>query len=172
LTLQRYNDVLSQLPCCRSFIALICQAAQERAAIPEDRRTPTFVYIDEASDYFDESMEALFNQLRKYLISITIAHQNLDQFEQKLRATVMSSTSIKMVGGLSARDASAFAKEMRCEPEFFEGIRKHEQYTEFACMVRNHTPRPIRISIPFGQMEGQPRSSARARNCSGGTAFG
>jgi hypothetical protein len=160
------KDLLKQQGCeilGRFFIALISQAAQERAAISEDRRTPTFVYIDEAHDYFDESMEALFNQLRKYLVSLTIAHQNLDQFEQKLRATVMSSTSIKMVGGLSARDASAFAKEMRCEPEFFAGIRKHEQFTEFACMVRNHTPRPIRISIPFGQMEGQPRSSARAR---------
>jgi hypothetical protein len=161
------KDLLKQQGCeilGRFFIALISQAAQERAAISEDRRTPTFVYIDEAHDYFDESMEALFNQARKYLVSLTVAHQNLDQFEQKLRATVMSSTSIKMAGGLSARDAGAFAKEMRCEPEFFEGIRKYEQYTEFACMVRNHTPRPIRLSIPFGQMEQQPRSSARARS--------
>jgi hypothetical protein len=45
----------------RFFIALICQAAQERASIPEDKRMPTFVYINEAHDYFDESMENLFN---------------------------------------------------------------------------------------------------------------
>jgi hypothetical protein len=52
----------------RFFIALICQAAQERAAIDERARTDTFVYIDEAADYFDESMENLLNQARKYRV--------------------------------------------------------------------------------------------------------
>src|SRR5205823_4333968 len=59
----------------RFFIALITQAAQERASIPEANRMPTFVYIDEAHDYFDESMENLFNQARKYAVGLCVAHQ-------------------------------------------------------------------------------------------------
>src|SRR5205823_12079361 len=59
----------------RFFIALITQAAQERASIPENNRMPTFVYIDEAHDYFDESMENLFNQARKYAVGLCVAHQ-------------------------------------------------------------------------------------------------
>jgi hypothetical protein len=51
-------------------------------------------------------------------VGLVIAHQNLDQFDQKLRAAVLSSTSTKLVGGLSAKDAGIFAKEMNCEPEF------------------------------------------------------
>ena len=96
------KDLLKQDGCeilGRFFIALISQAAQERAAIPDDRRRSTFVYIDEAQDYFDESIESLFNQARKYKVGLVIAHQNLDQFDQKLRAAVLSSTSIKLVGG-------------------------------------------------------------------------
>src|SRR4051795_6133006 len=115
----------------RFFIALIAQAAQERASIPDDRRRSTFVYIDEAHDYFDESIENLLNQARKYHVGIILAHQNLDQFEPRLRATVMASTSTKMVGGLSAKDASAFSKEMRSEPEFLQGMRKRRDHTEF-----------------------------------------
>src|SRR3954465_12163326 len=141
----------------RFFIALICQAAQERASIAEDRRRATFLYIDEAHDYFDESIENLFNQARKYKVGIIIANQNLDQFEHKLRATVMASTSIKLVGGLSAKDAAAFAKDMRCEPEYLQGMRKRQAHTEFACYVRNHTERPIGLSVPFGRMEARPR---------------
>jgi hypothetical protein len=146
----------------RFFIALICQAAQERASIPEDKRMPTFVYIDEAHDYFDESMENLFNQARKYAVGLCVAHQNLDQFETSLRATVMTSTAIKLVGGLSSHDATAFAKDMRTEPEFLLGMRKHDKETQFACFVRNLTERPIPLSIPFGTMEGQPKLSTQA----------
>ena len=154
------KDLLKQEGCeilGRFFIALISQAAQERAAIPEDRRRSTFVYIDEAQDYFDESIQSLFNQARKYKVGLVIAHQNLDQFDQKLRAAVLSSTSIKLVGGLSAKDAGIFAKEMNCEPEFLQNMRKGKGYTQFACFVRNHTRRPISLTVPFGQMEKQEK---------------
>ena len=146
----------------RFFIALICQAAQERASIAEDKRMPTFVYIDEAHDYFDESMENLFNQARKYAVGLCVAHQNLDQFEQNLRATVMTSTAIKLVGGLSDRDANAFKGDMHTEPEFLLGMRKKDSETQFACFVRNLTERPVPLTIRFGTMEGQPQLTTDA----------
>jgi hypothetical protein len=154
------KDLLKQDGCeilGRFFIVLLFQAAQERAAIPENLRRSTFVYIDEAQDYCDESIQSLFNQARKYKVGLIIAHQNLDQFDQKLRATVPSSTSIKLVGGVSAKDAAAFAKEMTCEPEFLQNMRKGRGSTQFACFVRNHTRRPIALTVPFGQMEKQEK---------------
>jgi hypothetical protein len=154
------KDLLKQEGCeilGRFFIALICQAAQERASIPEDRRRSTFVYIDEAHDYFDESIENLLNQARKYKVGLVLAHQNLDQFEMRLRSTVAASTSIKVVGGLSAKDTGVFSREMHCEPEFLQGMRKHRDRTEFACFVRNHTPQPIRLTVPLGEMERRPK---------------
>ena len=154
------KDLLKQDGCeilGRFFIALICQAAQERASIPVDRRRATFVYIDEAHDYFDDSINNLLNQARKYKVGLILAHQNLDQFETRLRSTVAASTSIKVVGGLSAKDTGAFAKEMHCEPEFLQGMRKHRDRTEFACFVRNHTPQPIRLTVPLGEMERRPK---------------
>jgi hypothetical protein len=141
----------------RFFIALICQAAQERAVIPEYYRRPTFVYIDEAQDYFDESIENLLNQARKYKIGLILAYQNLDQFDQKLRATVMSSTSIKLVGGVSAKDASLLAKEMRCEPETILAATKHEDMTEFLFYIRNRKPPITFLDVQLGSMESRPR---------------
>jgi hypothetical protein len=157
------KDLLKQEGCeilGRFFIALICQAAQERASIPADRRRSTFVYIDEAHDYFDESIENLLNQARKFKVGLILAHQNLDQFEMRLRATVAASTSIKVVGGLSAKDAGAFAKDMHCEPEFLQGMRKQADRTEFACFVRNHTPQPVRLTVTLGEMERRPKLTA------------
>jgi hypothetical protein len=88
---------------------------------------------------------------------IILAHQSLDQFEPRLRGAVMASTATKMVGGLSAKDAAAFAREMRTEPEHLQSMRKRQDRSEFACFVRNVTARPLRLSVPFGQMEGRPK---------------
>ena len=41
----------------RFFIALIAQAAQERAVLPKSKRLPAYVYVDEASDYFDKNVD-------------------------------------------------------------------------------------------------------------------
>jgi hypothetical protein len=38
-------------------------------------------------------------------------------------------------------------------------MRKRGAYTEFACFIRNLTPHPIPLSVPFGQMEARPRMS-------------
>ena len=154
------KDLLKQDGCAilgRFFIALITQAAQERAAIPADKRRSCFLYVDEAQDYFDESIEQLFNQARKYKLGLIIAHQNLAQFGHELLASVMASTATKLVGGMSATDAAAFAKEMRCKPEFLQSMRKHGDHTEFACFVKSITPAPLRLSVPFGTMENRPR---------------
>jgi hypothetical protein len=96
------------------------------------------------------------NQARKYNVGVILAHQNLDQFEQKLHASVMASTSIKMVGGLSAKDAGAFAREMGCDREFLQSMRKEGDKTQFACLVKNYTPSPITLTVPLGKMTKQP----------------
>jgi hypothetical protein len=144
----------------RFFIAMILQAALQRSAIPEDRRRPYFVYIDEAYQYFDETIENLFNQARKYHVGLIIAHQFLGQMTQKLEEAVMASASIKIVSGLNPHDVSAFSKAMRCEPAFLEGLKKQERVSgEFACSVRNVTPSAIKITVPFGVMEQLPKTN-------------
>lgn len=150
------KDLLKQEGCellGRFFIALIAHAAQERSLLPKEQRLPTFVYIDEAHDYLDENVDYLLNQARKYRVGLVLAHQNLEQLSKRLHASMMSSTSVKMVGGLSYADARAFAREMRTTEEELLRARKHADHTEFAVWVRNHFPRPVLMRVPFGQME-------------------
>jgi hypothetical protein len=67
------------------------------------------------------------------------------------------------VGGLSAKDASAFAREMCCDDAFLQERRKHQKHTEFACSIRNHMKHPTVLDVPFGLMEGQPTLSEKER---------
>ncbi len=140
----------------RFFIALLAQAALERSTIDEDERTPTFVYVDEAQEYFDDSIETILNQARKYKVGLTLAHQTLDQLSPRLRSVLNANTSFKCVGGVSAKDARVLADEMRTEPEFIERMRRRGERTEFAVWLKHQTPQAIRLTVPIGFLERQP----------------
>lgn len=143
----------------RFFIGQIAQAALERSTLAPSERTPVNVYVDEAQEYFDERVETILTQARKYKVGLTIAHQTLDQLSPKLRAALHANTSIKCVGGASARDARAFAEELHTTADFIEGMKRRKDKTEFALWIRNETPQAIRLSVPLGFLERQPTAS-------------
>jgi hypothetical protein len=141
-------------------LALIAQATQERETIKDkEKRLPTIAYIDEAADYFEEGagINFLLNTARKYRVGLVICHQNLRQFPSGLLATVMASTAIKFAGGVSFDDARTLAKEMHCEPEFIQQMRKEHGATKFALYMKNVTYAAQEQIIPFGTLERKPR---------------
>ena len=143
----------------RFFIALIAQAALQRAAQSPHERRPSFVYIDEAQDYFDANVANLLMQARKYRVGLIFAHQSLDQLGSELRGSVLSNTTIKFAGGVSAKDATAVAQELRTESEFVLAQKRGSKHTSFACSVRNYTGQALSIQIPLGYVESLPRLS-------------
>jgi hypothetical protein len=140
----------------RFFIAMIAQAALERSTIPEQERTPTFVYVDEAQEYFDDTIETILGQARKYRVGFTAAHQTLDQLSPRLRSAFLSNTSFKCAGGVSNKDARALAGELHTSPDFIEGARRRRDRTEFAVWVKHRTPQALCLTVPLGFLERQP----------------
>lgn len=142
----------------RFFIALIAQAAQERATIPDWERLPAMVYIDEAQDYFDRNVAIILAQARKYRVGMVLAHQYLGQLEPKLQEAFEANTSIKLAGGVSARDAKALAGQFGCNPDLVQKQPKGR----FATFIRGVTDRAIPLSFPFFVLEKGPLRSADA----------
>jgi hypothetical protein len=136
----------------RFFIALITQAAQERATLPKSERMPTMVYIDEASDYFDRNIGIILSQARKYKIGMVLAHQYLGQLDPKLQDAIAANTSIKMAGGVSTKDARALAPQMHMDAETIERQKKGS----FSSYLRGITLNAIPLRFPFGVMEEMP----------------
>lgn len=143
----------------RFFVSMLSQAALERSTIPEAHRAPTFVYVDEAQEYFDDTIETILSQARKYRVGITLAHQTLDQLSTRLRAAFLSNTSFKCAGGVSAKDARALASELHTTPDFIESMRRRGDTTEFAVWLKHRTPDALRLSVPLGFLERQPTLS-------------
>jgi len=139
----------------RFFVSLTLQAVLERAVIPEAQRRPAFLYIDEAAEYFDDNIDDLLSQARKYNLGVVFAHQYLDQLAPGLRASIAANASIKIAGGVSTADARSLAPDMRTTPDFLLGQHKGSQNTSFACYVRNLTLTAISLTVPFGTLEQQ-----------------
>ncbi len=146
----------------RYMIALTIRAAFERVAVSVSDRKPAFLIVDEAAEYFDETLETLLSQARKFNVGVLFAHQHLDQLSPALRSSVAANTSIKLAGGVSDRDARALAPDMRTTADFITSMQKYSNSTEFACSVRNMTSNAVRLHIPFGTLEAAPQMEAGA----------
>jgi hypothetical protein len=142
----------------RIFISLVLQAVLERAVIPENKRRPTFLIVDEAAAYFDSNIDDFLTEARKYKCGCIFAHQFLDQATSSLRASLAANTSIKMAGGVSTSDARALASDMRTTADFILS----QPRLHFACHVRNVTPGAVSLPIPVGPLEREPRLTDEA----------
>lgn len=144
----------------RFFIALIAQAAQERATLPDYDRLPCMVYVDEAQDYFDENIGIILSQARKYRVGMVLAHQYLGQLTSGLQEAFEANTSIKLAGGVSARDARALSGQMGADADM---IARQPKGT-FATFIRGLTDRAVPMSFPFFALEKLPRTSQTERD--------
>ncbi len=140
----------------RFFIAMIAQAAQERATLPADKRLPTIVYIDEAADYFDRNIGLILSQARKYNVGMVLAHQYLGQLDPKLLEAFGANTSIKLAGGVSAKDARTLAPMLYCDA----GLIESQPKGGFATYVRGVSQSAVPLVYPFGYLENMERMSS------------
>lgn len=93
------------------FMAKIQMAAFSRSDIPQEKRVPFYLYIDEFQNFANDSFSVILSEARKYGLSLIMAHQNLAQIPTTLRSTVLGNTGIQVVFRINRQDAQLLAKE-------------------------------------------------------------
>lgn len=137
----------------RMMVALLGQSLIRRAGIPPAERTDTYIYLDEAEGVVDQTLVRLLAQVRKYRGAITLAHQHLDQLTASARAGILANTSIKLCGGISAKDATALAPEFRTRSDTLLSFKKDKEVSHFALFARNYTETAMSMDVPLGYAE-------------------
>lgn len=147
----------------RYIIARVMAAAFERAPIEPDKRKPTFLIVDEAAPYFDETFDTLLTRARQYKLGVVIAFQHLEQAGDKLRSSIASNTAVKYAGRLGYIDSRWLSREMGTAPESLMALRldgsTKPRYSQFACSVRNYTDKAVALTVPFYTLENMPKMS-------------
>lgn len=66
-----------------TVLAKLQLAAWRRDSIPEAKRTPFYLYVDEFQNFASEHFMALFSEARKYKLFLTMAQQSVAQLKEK-----------------------------------------------------------------------------------------
>ena len=96
------------------LVAQLWQETLSRTAIPPERRTPVFAYLDEFQEFIrfgngDDVAEMLV-QSRGLGMGLTLAFQYLDQLSGEVAAAVLGTVRSQAVYQLEYRDAHAMAR--------------------------------------------------------------
>jgi hypothetical protein len=141
----------------RMVTSMLIRASYERVAVVNPRRV--LLLIDEASDYVDQNFAQILAKVRQFGVGCLMAFQEVSQIS--ILSSVLSNTAVKLVGGVSANDARAFAADMRTTADFILSMQQRKGHsTDFATYVRGKTPTAVRMAIPYLDVERQPRMSA------------
>lgn len=130
----------------RFFISQIARAIFDREH-PYQKRVS--IYIDEFGEYGgdEEFILELFTQARKFNVALTVAFQHLDMLPDSVRSAILTNTSIKVTGSLSAPDRRIFASEMGLKAENLLNLKKGQ----FMALFKGSYPQYITVEL--GRLE-------------------
>ena len=98
------------------IVSAIARIMCSRVQIPENKRTPVRLYVDEFEAMASESFEALIAEGRRFKLSLVLSHQNLAQLPAKLRSVVRNNVGLQILFRCGFQDAQELRREL---PEGF-----------------------------------------------------
>jgi DNA helicase HerA-like ATPase len=104
------------------IVAQIQKAALSRASV--SHRKPFYLYLDEFQNYTTDNIKDILSESRKYGLSLTLAHQYLDQLSPDLRSAVLNTTSTVVCFRVGYKDASSLVKEIFPSSDYIQS-REH-----------------------------------------------
>ncbi len=104
--LRESADLLGSL-----IMSKIQMAAFSRGDLPQRKRPPFYLYIDEFQNFATESFSIILSEARKYGLSLIMAHQTLAQIPEELRSLILGNAGLQVFFRINRHDASLLAKE-------------------------------------------------------------
>lgn len=86
-------------------------AALSRSDTPEEARRDFVLYLDEFHNFTTQSLVFMLSELRKYRLSLVLAHQYLSQLEPRIRDAILGNVGTVILFRIGAADAEELAPE-------------------------------------------------------------
>lgn len=93
------------------IVGKIFMAALSRADNPRAVYSPFYLYIDEFQNITTDSIPGILSEARKYKLALSMAHQFLNQVQDKTRDAVFGNVGNMAVFRVGEEDAEFFAKQ-------------------------------------------------------------
>lgn len=93
------------------LITSFANAAFSRIDTEEEKRQPFHIYLDEFQNYTSSSITEMLSELRKFKVSLTLAHQYLYQLDTDIKNAVLGNVGTIISFRTGQQDAKYLAQE-------------------------------------------------------------
>ncbi|HTH93170.1 MAG TPA: TraM recognition domain-containing protein [Candidatus Paceibacterota bacterium] len=132
------------------LVGKITMAALSRVDMVDKEPVNDFyLYIDEFQNVTTDSINTILSEARKYRLSLTVAHQYIEQLEEGIKNAVFGNVGSMVIHRVSPENAEVFAKQLA--PTFVpEDIIKLENLHCYIKMLVDGVPeKPFNSHTPF-----------------------
>lgn len=133
----------------RNLVGALLLSRLQSAGMTDPHATPFYVYIDEVQRFTTSSLDTMFSEARKFGLSLTVAHQFLEQLPDSAQSSLIANTGATFLFASSPDDAKKFAAHIG--PEFdTSDVVNLDQFTAIAHMsVHGKTQPPFTLLTPL-----------------------
>ena len=93
------------------IVGKLLMSALSRVDIPENKRKPFYLYIDEFQNFTTDSISQILAEARKYKLSLTIAHQFIGQLSENISKAVFGNVGSMTAFRVGSEDAEFLEKQ-------------------------------------------------------------
>jgi hypothetical protein len=122
----------------------LAQAALSHADKPASERPVFHLYVDEFQSFATDSFALILSEARKYGLTLTLAHQYLDQLPDQLRSAVFGNAGSIIACRCGAEDAAILSAQIGLESR--EALLDLPNFSAWARLLRRGVPTS---PIPF-----------------------
>jgi hypothetical protein len=89
------------------LISQLQLAAMRRASLPQERRVPFSLYVDEFQNMIVAPFNTILSEAGKYRLRLIVAHQFISQLDEKTRDALLGNVGTILVLPINEKDANA-----------------------------------------------------------------
>jgi len=135
------------------IVSKLQMAAFQRADMPEEKRSPFYLYIDEFQNFITDSIAIILSEARKYAMSLNVAHQYMGQLvsekgDTKIRDAILGNAGTIACFRIGPDDAEIMEKEF--SPVFTaHDLINVEKYTCYLkLLIDGAAAKPFNMKVP------------------------
>jgi hypothetical protein len=136
------------------MVTKIQLAAMGRADMPEAKRRPFYLYVDEFQNFATDSFAVILSEARKYALNLTVANQYISQMSQPVRDAVFGNVGTILSFRVSPDDAPFLTKYFEPQFEAQDLIQLHNRHFMISMSISGEKAPPFSaktLNLPVAQ---------------------
>jgi len=131
------------------IVTKIQLAALSRGDIPEWKRKPFYLYVDEIQNFLTLSFADILSEARKYGLNLILAHQYIEQLDEKMKAAILGNVGTIISFRIGAEDAKYLDREFHPVFDETDLVNLPNYHIYLKLMINGVTSRPFSaITLP------------------------